>query len=211
MLYHQKYRSILCLNGELPNENFFRSRGLPIIAADGAANQLVQSNIMPDMIIGDLDSVNKAILKNCASIYAPNQDSSDYQKCLAYLESQQLLPAIVVGLQGGYLDHILNNINIFLQTNSLCYAPPLLGFTLQKGNHSVVVKEKNTKISLFGLPQAIVSAQALKWPLHRELLTFPGHNACLNRSKQDTVQITVHKGQLLVLVYQNIIVDAGAS
>ena len=40
-----------------------------------------------------------------------DQNSSDFQKAMKYLESQNLLPTIILGISGGYIDHILNNIN----------------------------------------------------------------------------------------------------
>ena len=36
------FESILCLNGNLPNKNFFgKCVGLPIIASDGAGSRLI--------------------------------------------------------------------------------------------------------------------------------------------------------------------------
>ncbi len=57
------YRSILCLDGALPDAAFFKLN-LPIIAADGAANQLMQMGYRARMVIGDsiaLHLKNRAI------------------------------------------------------------------------------------------------------------------------------------------------------
>ncbi|RUR07937.1 hypothetical protein ELY15_11650 [Legionella sp. km772] len=104
------YHAILCLNGDLPDSSFFAKLNLPIIAADGAANSLFKRHIKPTLIIGDLDSVHPRLLKEQDFLIADDQECSDYQKAMAYLGEQHLLPAIVVGINGGYLDHILNNI-----------------------------------------------------------------------------------------------------
>ena len=52
-----KFKSILCLDGELPSAAFFFFFTLPIIAADGAANTLMQMGVLPQIVIGDLDSI----------------------------------------------------------------------------------------------------------------------------------------------------------
>lgn len=57
------YRSILCLNGDLPDPSFFHKRKLPVIAADGAANVLCNLGVFPDLITGDLDSIQPALLE----------------------------------------------------------------------------------------------------------------------------------------------------
>lgn len=208
MLNDSKYRAILCLNGELPEAAFFQ-RGLPIIAADGAANRLDAINITPNIIIGDLDSVQPSVLAKCPSIHAPDQSFSDYQKCLTYLETQQLLPAIIVGISGGHLDHILHNINIFSQTNCLFYAPPLIGLIIRENQPATFKTSQGTKISLIGLPHATVSSQGLKWEVENHTLAFPGDNSCFNRATADLVHLTVHSGNCLVLIYQTQMHDAG--
>ena len=38
----KKFRSILCLDGDLPDKRFFEEFRIPIKAADGAANKLLR-------------------------------------------------------------------------------------------------------------------------------------------------------------------------
>lgn len=203
------YKSILCLNGILPDAAFFKEINLPVIAADGAANSLQSIGVKPHCIIGDLDSVLPALLKNTEFLHLPDQNSNDYQKTMAYLYEKDLLPSIVVGINGGYLDHILNNINIFMGSNCLLYAPPLKGFVLNANEKVELLVPDDTKISLLGIPTAVVSSRGLKWELNNNMLTFPGANSCYNRTSQETVHIEVHQGDLLVLVYEDNILDAG--
>ncbi len=209
MLDDNRFRSILCLDGDLPEQEFFR-RPLPIIAADGAFLQLQKMNIKPHITIGDLDSFpDKDILKSHKHLYLPDQNTSDFQKCLAYMEKENLLPAIIVGVHGGFLDHIIQNINIFLKTDSVIYAPPIVGFTIQNSNTQRIMTKKGQKISLLGMPSAIVDTHGLKWDLNQAELVFPGKSGCFNRANQEFVDITVHAGSLLILHYLEIIHDAG--
>jgi len=204
----KKFRSILCLNGDMPERVFFETT-LPIIAADGAANTLVKQGIKPHAIIGDLDSVYDHIRYEHHTVQDSDQNTNDYQKSLVYLEKNKLLPAIVVGINGGYLDHVLNNMNIFMQSDSILYAPPLIGMVIKAGEQKILTLPKNTKISLIGFPHAEVSTKGLKWELHNQSLTLPGINSCFNRCLANEIELMTHQGTLLIMIYLSAIVDAG--
>lgn len=195
-----QYRSILVLDGDLPEKSFFES-GLPIIAADGAMNALHLLGITPKVVVGDLDSVNPALLTHIEVVHKPDQNSCDFEKALLFLEEKHLLPAIIVGINGGYIDHILNNINIFLQQGCVFYAPPIVGYTLEAGKTHAFSLPLHTKISLMGFPNAQVSTQGLQWELQDYQMSFPGQNSCFNRTGLECIDITVHSGLILVLIY----------
>lgn len=205
----KEYRSILCLNGDLPKHDFFIEVNLPVIAADGAANRLFELGIHPQLIIGDLDSINSSILKSSPFLHLPDQASSDYQKAMQYLSDNHLLPAIVVGVNGGFLDHILNNINIFMTTDCLLYAPPVRGFVLKEKSQHNFLLPVHTKISLIGIPTVILSSQGLQWELHDTHLSFPGKTSCFNRTRLPEISLEAHQGAALVLIYEQMVKDAG--
>jgi len=205
------YQSILCLNGDLPESSFFISLNLPVIAADGAANSLLERGVHPQLITGDLDSVRPAILENHRSLRLVDQNYSDFQKAMSYLKENDLLPAIIVGINGGHLDHILNNINIFMETNCLLYAPPLRGFVLNEHSRMHCALPIHTKISLMGIPSAIVSSTGLQWELNNATLSFPGQTSCFNRTLHSEIVLEIHQGSVLVLIYERMIADAGLS
>lgn len=203
------YRSLLCLNGELPSASFFKKLSLPVIAVDGAANRLIKKGISPSLIIGDLDSVSPSLLENIPYSHLPEQNENDYQKTLTYLRKNQLMPAIVLGINGGYLDHVLNNINIFMDTDCLLYSPPIRGFVINEQSKVNLCLKDNTKISLIGLPNAVLSSRGLKWNLEQDDLNFPGKTSCFNRSQEPEIEIEAHSGSVLVLIYDKPIEDAG--
>ncbi len=205
------YRSILCLNGDLPELSFFNTINLPIIAADGAANSLLGMGISPQLIIGDLDSVNPSILEKHAFLHLPNQNSNDYQKAMHHLKDKGLLPAIVVGINGGYLDHVLNNINIFMDSDCVLYAPPVKGLVIKENSRFSVLLPEQTKVSLIGIPNAVVSSVGLKWELKQSTLSFPGKTSCFNRTSSTQIELAVHEGAVLVLIYEQNVADAGST
>jgi thiamine pyrophosphokinase len=203
------YQSILCLNGLLPDSSFFLSLNLPVIAADGAANSLLELGIVPELIIGDLDSFNPSIAMNHKTLHLEDQNSTDFQKSLSYLKTKKLLPAIVVGINGGHLDHILNNINIFLETDCILYAPPIIGYVLKEKTQRQFLLPINSKISLMGIPSASLSSKGLRWELNKSNIAFPGNTSCFNRTKESKITLEIYTGTVLVLVYDKAEIDAG--
>jgi thiamine pyrophosphokinase len=196
-----EYKSILCLDGQLPSVDYFPST-LPIIAADGAANTLMQMGITPHIVIGDLDSLDPNYREQLLTHYHFDQNYCDFEKSLQYLQANDLLPCMIYGMNGGYLDHILNNVNIFMQASNVFYAPPLCGYAVRESESKSLVLPAHAKLSIMGIPQAVVTTSGLAWELTESNLTFPGRNSCFNRSVSENVEINVHEGNALVLVYQ---------
>ncbi len=201
-------KSVLCLNGELPDKHFFDKAPL-VVAADGAADKLLHYGIEPHVIIGDFDSIDQAKHSKTAKVFLPDQNKTDFQKALEYLAEQKLLPTIICGVNGGMLDHILCNISIILEHSCVFYAPPIIGQVLKEKTFLQLKLKIGTKISLFGIPQACVTTVGLKWELNRASLTFPGNNSCFNRVATEDVVIEVLKGSVLLLIYSEKIMDMG--
>jgi len=204
--YFKNSKSILCLNGDLPDSNFFL-RDKVIVATDGAVDKLLNIGIKPSIIIGDLDSVKHKDYQNIEMVYLPDQNQSDFQKAMQYLSQKQLLPTVVCGVNGGFIDHILNNINIILENECIFYSDPIIGYALNGPTTLELDLNVHTKLSLFGMAKAKVSTVGLKWELDSAILEFPGANSCFNRVVTERISIEVLEGKLLVLIYLEHIVD----
>jgi thiamine pyrophosphokinase len=190
------YKSILCLNGDLPSKNFF-NKSLPIIAADGAADKLHAMGINPDVVIGDLDSIKNAEQFNL--IHAPHQDESDFQKALKHIKECKLLPCLVLGAGGGFMDHVLFNIDVIMRNECIFYSPPIIGIPLNK---TVKFKLKlNSKVSIFAMPKVKISTSGLKWELNDSVLEFPGFNSLSNVNVKENFTVEVKEGKALLMAY----------
>lgn len=204
--FFEGYRSLLALNGTIPDTYFLN---LPLIAADGAANTLVAKNIYPQLVVGDLDSILDDVRRACLCLHLPDQNRSDFEKALIVLKERDLLPAIVVGINGGFIDHIITNISIFAKTNCLFYDPPVIGLMLHAKQQRHFVLPFATKISMKAMPEATITIQGFKWDLEQEKLNFCGKNSCFNRTAQEGSAIYVHEGSLLIMIYLEIVQDEG--
>jgi len=83
----------------------------PIVAADGAANALETTAIVPDRIIGDLDSLTRPETwsERTSLHHVTEQDSTDFEKCLYSIEAPL---HIGFGFLGQRLDHSLAAIHV---------------------------------------------------------------------------------------------------
>jgi thiamine pyrophosphokinase len=201
------YRSLLCLNGTLPDRDFFSLFNLPVIAADGAYDLLQEKNITADIIIGDCDSVRGPIGEKTKKIVIGDQSFSDFQKALKFLGETDLLPSVVLGINGGCIDHILNNISIMAHTDSVAYMPPTLGLSI--GNSMALSLPRGTKLSLFAMPAARISTQGLCWELENQMLYFHAYNSCFNRTLNERVVFELHEGKIFLVIYLKDVIDEG--
>lgn len=96
-----------------------------------------------------------------------------------------------------------------METNCLLYAPPIKGFVLNEQSRINLALLPHTKISLIGIPIATLSSIGLQWELHNAQLSFPGTNSCFNRTLHPEIFLEVHQGSVLVLIYEQMIEDAG--
>lgn len=86
---------VLCLNGELPPLSFFLSLDIhkSIIAADGAVNSLLDMGLVPDAVVGDLDSFDEVLFgrfcdvlgKKSSIVRILEQDYCDFEKAVYYI------------------------------------------------------------------------------------------------------------------------------
>ncbi len=199
------YRSILALNGN--GLDVAKELNLPIIAVDGAANTLFDKGVPLQLIVGDLDSVRDDVRQKNKTVHLPDQDTSDFQKALKVVAELDLLPAIILGINGGYLDHILNNINTFFDSGCLFYDPPIVGLLLDRLHEFQL--PAHTKVSLFGMPKATVTTSGFKWDIENAHLAFCGSNSCFNRTESEVVTVNVQDGKVLAMIYLEPIDDAG--
>ena len=110
-------KCIILANGKPPRKNiimYFRKNGYnKLICADGGANSALKMNLIPDVIIGDMDSIsNDAIRKfrkTSRFISIKRQNDTDVEKCLKYIIKNGYTDVLLTGVTGSQLDHTICN------------------------------------------------------------------------------------------------------
>lgn len=190
------YRSVIALDCKEAIRVKLRE-GIPIIAADGAARW-----IQADYIVGDGDSHDNEKL-----IRISDQDTTDFEKCIGFAKEKDLLPALVVGVSGGEIDHILGNVQVLLKHargQSLFFLDPYpeglkIGIPIEKGTFQTIVKDEAT-VSILPFGSCTLSTQGLVWELKDQILTPEGLLAIRNRAREKEITFHVAEGKALVII-----------
>lgn len=137
-----------------------------LVAADGGANVAAAMGIVPDAVIGDLDSIRpdvRAGLPAGRVIAVAEQETTDFEKCLIRTEAPFRL---AVGFTGARADHALAVCNalvrhparlclILSETDVTFVVPPRLHLPLLPG----------TRVSLFPMGAVEAASSGLRWPV----------------------------------------------
>ncbi|MDD3095639.1 MAG: thiamine diphosphokinase [Candidatus Neomarinimicrobiota bacterium] len=104
----------LFLNGNVPDTAVLQQycgNDRLRIAADGAYDYCLQLDFIPDVLIGDMDSIKSRPTSGTGElIHDPSISISDLEKCLRYCSKHGIADLHVFGADGKQLDHFLINI-----------------------------------------------------------------------------------------------------
>ncbi|WP_304617608.1 thiamine diphosphokinase [Paracoccus sp. (in: a-proteobacteria)] len=142
------------------------ARAPHLVAADGGADRALALGAVPDLVIGDLDSLGAEARERIAAErihHIPEQDSTDFTKCLRRIDAGFVL---AVGFLGGRLDHGLAALTslvaearmpvILIGAEDVVFlAPPALDLALEAG----------TRVSLWPLGPVRGRSLGLEWPI----------------------------------------------
>jgi thiamine pyrophosphokinase len=203
-------KCIIWANGKAPKKNvlfFLRKRNYnTLICADGGANAAYKLGIIPDVIIGDFDSISKETLtafKNKSKIIQfKRQNDTDVEKCLKYAIKKKFTDAILVGVTGDRLDHTFCNLGIvikFFDLIKLSIIAENSYLTAYTGKVEIKT-QKNEIISLYGLnPKTKIKSYGLKYPLDNVALPFGQKESTSNEAMSDEVKLNISGGKIFVV------------
>lgn len=210
ILFNNKFDCTICLNGEIPAKEIFNKiTNLPLLSADGVAVKLFNLGIESDKIIGDLDSIYEHDIPKFSQINEQklvkidDQDTNDFEKVLKYATEQNYLNCLVLGINGGELEHTLNNWSVLMKYSdkmNLCvYTQNRYGIVINK-NITVTLK-KDEIVSLIPACKAVVSSKNLNWELNNYLLEMGRSEGARNFVVSDNdVEIYLHEGKYFLFV-----------
>ena len=117
---NKKYSVVL--NGNFPKESsliemIYNSDF--IIATDGAANTLIDKDLIPNVIIGDLDSFKKDQGQKLNIINIIDQSKTDFQKSLDWCVENNINSLSIFAISGKNEDHFLGSLYILNEYSDL--------------------------------------------------------------------------------------------
>lgn len=201
--------AIIFLNGELPDEKLMKKysiRNFFKICADGAANSLISTNIQPDIIIGDFDSITEKVSKyfrkkGTTLMKISEQETTDFEKSLNYGISVGFKEFVIFGALSNRTDHTFNNFSVakrYYRKINLLFVDNVFEteFIIKKIKFKYL---KNQTVSLLPFPIARkVKTLGLKYRLRDEDLELGIREGTLNVSTGKNVSIEFVSGDLLL-------------
>jgi len=169
------------------------------VAADGGAHLALDAGVIPDAVMGDFDSLDaraRSSLPPERVHHRPDQNSTDFEKCLAAVEA----PLIIgVGFLGKRMDHTLASHSallkdrrpiILLSETELCFiAPAEIEIPLQAG----------TPTALYPLLEARLTTTGLRFPLTDARVAPDGLISTSNHATGPVRMKTSRHGVLVIL------------
>lgn len=196
---------LLICNGEKPGPwlKKWAKEADFIIAADAGADKSLAVGVIPNLVIGDLDSLSaraKRQLKEIAFIHVKRQDNTDLEKALDWIVAQHFDECMIVGATGERLDFTLGNmlsiypylkhLRICLRGKNWTVFPLIQSITChaRKGARMSLLPLKPCKdITLKGLQYSLNHAD---WQL--------GQTGISNVVKNNRIEINFKSGYLLM-------------
>ena len=182
-----------------------------VYCADRGAQWAYQAGIKPDLVVGDMDSVNDDTLDRVDADgvrtmrYPVEKDMTDTQIALEVAISEGARSVTLLGALGGRVDHTLAYISLMTS-----YHKRGIRVAIMDANSAMFVGErtitfravKGSTGSIFPVEEGVrvLRSEGLYYPLNDLLIPTDGTLCISNRMISDRVIMDVRNGALLVIV-----------
>lgn len=205
---------IIFTNGEYKQQKFYQNllentNNPYIICADGGANFTRKLGIMPNVILGDMDSISSEtteFYKNIKFCYFPQKkDQTDTELAIDHAIQNGATEVTILGALGSRMDHSLGN--IYLLTRFL---DAEVEGKIVNENNSICLINKNkrfefpigTVISLLPIGGDVedINICGFEYPIVHGRMTMNNPYGISNVTNREKQEISFEKGMLLVVV-----------
>jgi thiamine pyrophosphokinase len=199
--------AVIIANGGFPTPSKVRGivrQASMVVCADGGARLARRLGIRPDVVIGDLDSLPRAVLgrlKRSKVIVSGDQNQTDLEKAIRYLLKHKTKRIVILAATGKRIDQTLANIALLVkyQTQADLTLVDPTGEILIVQTKVTFPAKCGATVSLLpidGAPR--VTTKGLRYALKNETLEF-GSRGVSNEVIDSVVDIRVRGGRLLLI------------
>ena len=206
-------KALLVLHGDIMNLSLLQKVSKEVdmvVCGDGGADYCFKASIMPDMIIGDLDSISHDSLKIIydknipVERYPAKKDATDSELAIEFLINKNFKEIILMGAMGSRMDHTLSNIFLLkkLKDNGID------GKIIDEHNIIYLVDKElelskdDAYISILSITNSgtSVTLRGFEYELDKINIAFGSSYGISNRIAKDKAYIFVHRGTCLVFI-----------
>ena len=207
-------RAIIVANGQVQQDERYNHLVRPddlIIAVDGGAMVAQQLGLVPQVVVGDMDSLSRQLVSQleasgCQLVDHPaRKDETDTELAVRYALQQGAREILLLGATGDRLDHTLANVFLLdMAWQAGVRAKIVSGDTevwlLRGGGELEVDGEPGDIVTLLPVGQDAVGVRTmgLEWALHGDTLRFGPARGVSNVMTAAQAQVALREGVLLV-------------
>lgn len=208
-------KGLLIANGEMENKDFYldlvQREGYDlVVCADGGANNAYATGLIPQVIVGDMDSIREDVRtyfkgKGVAFHVLPTaKDETDTEAALEYLLRAGCTSLDLLGCLGGRMDHAIGNVYLLVELAKKGVRARLV----DENNSLEVLLESKTvatrpgeTISLIPLTEKVegITLKGMAYPLNEETLYMGYSRGISNEALGEEANIHFAKGILLMI------------
>jgi thiamine pyrophosphokinase len=203
-------RCLIIANGRPPQKSviaYLRHKGYStIICADGGADSIRKLSIIPDFIIGDLDSISKENLEYFSTLTIVKrinrQNDTDVEKCLKFAIKNGFNEAVLLGVTGNRLDHSFCNLGIAIKFSEIIKINIISedSFLSVHSDLSIINTHPGETISIYGFDEkTLITSKGLKYKLSKTALPFGKKESTSNVSLKNKVVLEIKNGKVFVI------------
>lgn len=200
------YTIVFC-NGDPPRKDRLRKlvqNPVRVVCADGGAQKALAIGYVPDLIVGDLDSLDAGdgLPHDVEIVRVPDQDNTDFEKTLDLMIARGMNNFLIAAFSGGRIDQTLANVQIAFEYAGKCsivLADDDFILVPVTGKFTDILPIGTTVSIISMTDETVVSTSGLAFELSHSVLAKGGHGIS-NKSIDGTIMVTVHKGGILIMI-----------
>jgi len=203
---------LVVTGGQTPDRVLLRDqvrRAQCVIAADGAAEQLLNEGITPNVLIGDFDTASPQSVSTLSDrgtqiVRLPvHKNMTDTEAAVDFALDAGADEITILGALGTRVDHTLSNINMLLRA----YRRGVSCRILDEINELTVTADEyelhgypGQTVSILPLTgDLMVTARGLEYPLEKLLLPFSSSRGVSNRMQGTSAHLSISGGIALIV------------
>lgn len=208
-------RAIIFANGTLTSGKEILEIIRPgdrLIAADGGARNCRALGLLPEVVVGDLDSISEEERERLLELgtrilaHPRNKDQTDLELALRYAVENGAGEILLLGLLGGRLDQTLANLLLLAlpdwsSARLAVVDGPDTAYLLRDGESVELRGRPGELVSLLPLSPLVlgITVENLRWPLLSAELQFGSTHGISNELVAASARVRIGAGKLLVV------------
>ena len=181
-----------------------------IVAVDSGTEQAYKLFLKPDLIIGDLDSIDEKTIKRAKKDevqilkYETNKNETDFELALKHVIDEEIKDITIIGGEYGEIDHLFGVLTViisFQEDQQILWIHK--DQTVLIPNSKKIAIGNNVEFSILPFTNLRnLNISGAQWNLDNENIEFGKSITLRNISIDDNIEVSVEDGKFC-LIYNN--------